>query len=585
MIRSIGIAAFLVFFAFPALVAGEGEDAGAPQQAEAQEAAEPEPEIHPLILEAERIDEALTSHLEEGKRVRTLVRRSEGEDAEALRRQAEEIGLAGMRELGRFVDNLLARERAGFDAAESRERAQREIRPLGRRIETTVVEATEVLGELRDQRETVDAEDRAELEDRIAARTAWLDAVYNALAEHARALERLDIDAQRERDFLGKHLKERSVLLGGRLRIARERVAKSEEKVERDPEDDALMEELLLEQQQLEVTSRSLRKSIELMNEIGLDTTDARQLLIETTGDFSFSLLDREVLANLIRDGWDRVREVADEVAPEVTVRLVRFLSVIVLFWILAKITRFAVRRAATSSRFDISVLLQNMLMSLASRIVMILGFLLAFAQVGVEIAPLLAGLGIAGFIVGFALQDTLSNFASGAMILLYRPFDTGDVVDAAGVFGKVHDMSLVSTTLLTFDNQTLVVPNSKIWGNVITNLTLQRQRRVDLEVRVGYDEDVERVIGILLDLVTSHPKTLDDPAPIIEVNDLSDAGVVIIVRPWTATADYWSTRWELLRQIKQRLDREGVEIAVPQRLVRLRCDEPDDAASSETST
>ena len=120
-------------------------------------------------------------------------------------------------------------------------------------------------------------------------------------------------------------------------------------------------------------------------------------------------------------------------------------------------------------------------------------GFLIALSQIGIEIGPLLAGVGVAGFILGFALQETLSNFASGLMILFYQPFDVGDVVEAGGVSGKVYQMSLVSTTIMTFDNQKLIVPNNKIWGDVIRNKTAENTRRVDMVFGISYTDDIDR--------------------------------------------------------------------------------------------
>lgn len=132
------------------------------------------------------------------------------------------------------------------------------------------------------------------------------------------------------------------------------------------------------------------------------------------------------------------------------------------------------------------SKLLQDFFENMISKLVMLIGVLIALAHIGVQIGPLLAGLGIAGFIIGFALQDTLSNFASCMMILLYRPYDVGDIIEAAGQRGTVHQMNLVSTTIFSFDNQRLIIPNNKIWGDIIKNVTSQETRRVDFEFYVN---------------------------------------------------------------------------------------------------
>ncbi len=228
------------------------------------------------------------------------------------------------------------------------------------------------------------------------------------------------------------------------------------------------------------------------------------------------------------------------------------------------------VERALNASMLHLSHLLRRMIISTARNLVVIFGVLIAISQLGISLGPLLAGLGIAGFIIGFALQDTLSNFASGVMILLYRPFDVGDVVDAGGVKGKVSSMSLVNTTFMTFDNQRLVVPNNNIWGSVITNVTAQKKRRVDLMFGISYGDDIERAEKILHEIVASYDAVLDDPEPMIKLHELAESSVNFIVRPWVKTDDYWDTYWDLTKAVKKRFDEEGISIPFPQRDVHV---------------
>jgi small conductance mechanosensitive channel len=223
-------------------------------------------------------------------------------------------------------------------------------------------------------------------------------------------------------------------------------------------------------------------------------------------------------------------------------------------------------KKALGSSRVHLSALLRDMIVATVRNLVILLGILIALSQVGISLGPLLAGLGIAGFIIGFALQDTLSNFASGMMILIYRPFDVGDFVTAGGVTGKVSHMSLVNTTFKTIDNQVLIVPNNLVWSGVVTNVTAQRLRRVDLVFGVAYSDDVEKVEEILADIVASHELTLDNPEPMIKLHELADSSVNFVVRPWVKTDDYWDVYWDLLRTVKMRFDAEGITIPFPQR-------------------
>ena len=164
-------------------------------------------------------------------------------------------------------------------------------------------------------------------------------------------------------------------------------------------------------------------------------------------------------------------------------------------------------------------------------------------------------------------LQDTLANFAAGVMILAYRPYDVGDMIEcAAGVFGKVSHMSLVSTTILTIDNQTKIVPNGKIWGDVITNVTAQRERRVDLLFGIAYEDDIAHAEQVMWSVVQEHPKILSDPEPVVKLHELGDSSVNFVVRPWVLRDDYWDVYWDLTREVKLRFDREGISIPFPQR-------------------
>jgi small conductance mechanosensitive channel len=194
----------------------------------------------------------------------------------------------------------------------------------------------------------------------------------------------------------------------------------------------------------------------------------------------------------------------------------------------------------------------------------------MALAALEVSIGPLLAVVGAAGFVIAFALQDSLSNFASGLMILFFRPFDVGDAVDAGGVSGRVTTMNLVSTTIKTFDNKDMVVPNNKIWQDVITNATGVDTRRVDMEFGIGYDDDIDKAQAILEEIVAAHPNALKDPEPTIRMHTLADSSVNFVCRPWANTEDYWTVYWDVTKEVKKRFDAEGIGIPFPQRDVHL---------------
>ena len=216
------------------------------------------------------------------------------------------------------------------------------------------------------------------------------------------------------------------------------------------------------------------------------------------------------------------------------------------------------------------SALLQDFFVNTVRKVTFFVGLVIALSMLGVDIGPFLAAMGVVGFVVGFALQGTLSNFASGLMILMYRPYDIGDAVSVAGVSGKVDAMTLVSTTIKSFDNQKVVVPNSSIWGDVITNITGCDTRRVDMVFGIGYDDDIEKAQKLLEEILTAHPKVLKDPAPVVKLHELADSSVNFIARPWSTTSDYWDVFWDVTRTVKERFDAEGLSIPYPQQDVHM---------------
>jgi small conductance mechanosensitive channel len=228
---------------------------------------------------------------------------------------------------------------------------------------------------------------------------------------------------------------------------------------------------------------------------------------------------------------------------------------------LLAALTARALKRLTHTT-----ALIREFAVKSVSRLVLAFGILAALAQLGVSMTPMLAAIGAAGLVIGLALQDTLGNLASGLMILVYRPFDAGDVVETGGASGRVSGMSLMTTTLMTFDNQVLHVPNSRVWNDLITNKTASSTRRVDMTFGVSYGDDLQKTQSVLEEVVRAHPKVLADPEPNVRVHALADSSINFIVRPWVKTDDYWEVFWDLNRTVKERFDQEGITIPFPQR-------------------
>jgi small conductance mechanosensitive channel len=313
-----------------------------------------------------------------------------------------------------------------------------------------------------------------------------------------------------------------------------------------------------------------LNAVILLLDSLGLDSADYQAVMLQQSGSISVNFFSTTALLVVLEDSWGALKESIKDNSADLLFRFLVFIAILIVFRTLSRVTKRVVRAGCNRSSLDMSLLLKNILVSTSGGTVMALGILMALSQVGISLTPMLAGLGVAGFIVGFALQDSLGNFAAGAMILIYRPFDVGDLVEVPGAGGLVKKMNLVSTTITTLDNQTLVVPNSKIWGDVIKNVTAQTERRVDLEFGIAYDDDIELAERVLTEIVIGHEKVLTEPKPTIKLHTLGDSSVNFIARPWTKTEDYWDVYWDIMREVKLRFDREGISIPFPQRDVHV---------------
>lgn len=274
---------------------------------------------------------------------------------------------------------------------------------------------------------------------------------------------------------------------------------------------------------------------------------------------------------NLFTRPTATLRRWALEDGPRVGGRILLFLLILLITRVLARITGRIVRRAVARSARNASELFKAFVENTASNIVFVMGLILALQNLGLDVAPLIAGVGVVGFIVGFALQDTLGNFAAGIMLLTYRPFDVGDFVEVAGKEGTVNSMTLVSTTLMTLDNQCLTIPNGKIWGNVIRNATANDRRRINETVGISYDDDIPKAEAIAMEVAKSLQHVFEEPAPQVLVTSLGDSSVNLSIRAWVPTTEYFGSCCELRRSIKLRFDEEGVSIPYPQRDVYVR--------------
>lgn len=243
-------------------------------------------------------------------------------------------------------------------------------------------------------------------------------------------------------------------------------------------------------------------------------------------------------------------------------------LVVLIVGLIAAKWIRASLKKAL--SKREVDATLVPFLSSLVYYLTLAFVVIAVLSMFGVEATSLVAILGAAGLAVGLAMQGTLSNFAAGVMLLIFRPFKVGDFVDAGGVAGSVVEIAIFSTTLHSPDNVRITVPNSSIYGTVIKNFTANDTRRNDMVVGISYDDDIGKAIEVLERCVNADERVLKDPAPMIAASELADSSVNLIVRPWCKKEDYWGLRCDLTRKMKEELEAAGCSIPFPQTDVHL---------------
>ena len=252
---------------------------------------------------------------------------------------------------------------------------------------------------------------------------------------------------------------------------------------------------------------------------------------------------------------------------------LVALLLLAIGMVVIRVLTRTTQKALGRSGR--VNALLQNFLCSVVNKTAWVLLLMIVIQRLGVNIAPLIAGLGVTGFILGFAFQESLGNLAAGMMIAINQPFQIGDYVTVGTISGTVRELNMMAATLFTADNIKVMVPNKVIWGAPITNYTATDKRRIDIAVNIAYGADITKAKRVALDTLRADPRVLDDPAPIAEVIAMGDSAVNLVLRPWTTPSDYWATFFALNQAIKEAFDREGIKIPLPQMDIRVKSSIP----------
>lgn len=209
--------------------------------------------------------------------------------------------------------------------------------------------------------------------------------------------------------------------------------------------------------------------------------------------------------------------------------------------------------------------ILVKFLCSILRWVLLLFVVIAALSQLGIDTTSLIALLGAAGLAIGLSLQSSLSNFAAGVMLIVFRPFTKGDFVEVGGTSGSVDNISIFTTTLTTPDNKEVIVPNGSVIGNNITNYSARPTRRVDMVFGIGYGDDIKKAKELLEQIVAADERVLAEPAPVVALGELADSSVNFLVRPWVNAADYWGVMWDTTEAVKLKFDEAGISIPYPQ--------------------
>ena len=296
------------------------------------------------------------------------------------------------------------------------------------------------------------------------------------------------------------------------------------------------------------------------MNEETIVTT-ATNVVGEVTHQVASSVTGQVAQS---REFLDRALDWLASNGVEYAINVLGALLILLLGGLVLKLLKGLLRKTLRKAAKQ-NPIFENFLVSVVSKCGWAVLVVLALGRLGVDVGPLVAGLGVTGFILGFAFQESLSNLAAGMMIALNRPFDVGDYVTAGGQEGSVSALDMIATVLTTADNRKIVLPNRVVWGAPIVNFTAQGRRRCEFQIGIAYGESVERAKEIALKAVATIPEALGDPAPTAGIAAFSDSAVTIWVRAWAKSEDYFTVLGGAQERVKEAFDKAGVAIPFPQ--------------------
>ena len=260
--------------------------------------------------------------------------------------------------------------------------------------------------------------------------------------------------------------------------------------------------------------------------------------------------------------------EIAQDLAVEHGPKVLMALAILVIGWWLAGMVVRVLNKVLRKR--NVEETLVGFLGSICKALLLTLVIVSALGAVGIPTTSLAAVIGAAGLAIGLALQGTLSNFASGVMLIFFKPFRAGDLVHIAGQLGVVEEVQIFVTSVLTLDNKLVLIPNSAIMAGNITNYSAKETRRVDMVFGISYGDDIKRAKGVMEDVLSKNPLVLQEPAPRVAVSELADSSVNFVVRPWCKNADYWDVWFSVTEELKLALDANSITIPFPQRDVHM---------------
>lgn len=435
-------------------------------------------------------------------------------------------------------------------------------------IDRAYARLVEQFESLRSSRDSATVEAAGPLEAKIDDLRVWSDTLIVGKVATLAAAESAGVEVAPEWEELDAFLADRAERQVRRLQIAVFQLGRLDDRFETARETGAPEAEIAdlqrretAAQTRIDAISASLRVTSELLEGRGLDTEAYREALIRSTGQVTGDILDPQVLGRLVRGLLDRAWSWLRRNTPTILARTLVVVGWVILFRLLFRAWWWLAR---TFRQFKGSRLAADTMQRALRPLATLVGLVVGLSVIGVNTTALVAGLGAAGVVVGLALQDSIASLFAGLSILRTRPFDVDDVVEAGGVVGKVRGMDLWNTTILTFDNRRVLVPNRSIWNKIIENRSSEPTRRVEAIARIGYDEDQERVIGLLMEVLESDDRVLEEPPPSVFVSALAESWVEVKLWPWVKTDDWWQMTVDLPRLVRRRLGEEGITIPYP---------------------